>query len=118
MRAAREREHVFAAEPHLARRRLDQPQDAAAGRRLAAARLADQPERLALLDREAHVVDRRDRRAARGTGRAPRMKCLTRCETSTSGISWARPRPGCDLRVDAAADRAGSTCAAWSAPTA
>ena len=41
---------------HLAGRRLDQPQHAAAGRALAAARFADQRERLALIDGEAHVV--------------------------------------------------------------
>ena len=60
MRALVEREHVLAAELHLARRRLDQPQHAAAGRALAAPRLADQPERFALIDRKAHIVDRLD----------------------------------------------------------
>ena len=45
---------------HLAGRRLDQPQHAAAGRALAAAGFADQAERLALLDLKAHVVDRAD----------------------------------------------------------
>ena len=48
--ARREAEHVLAAERDVAGRRLDQPQDAAPGRALAAARLADEPERLALLD--------------------------------------------------------------------
>ncbi len=47
-------------EPDFARTRLDQPQDAAAGGRLAAARFADQPQRLALADVEAHAVDGMD----------------------------------------------------------
>ena len=49
---------VAALEPDLAGGRLDQPQDAAAGRRLARAGFADQPERLARRDVEAHIVDR------------------------------------------------------------
>ena len=57
------REDILAAKADLARGRLDQPQQAAAGRRLAAAGLADQAERLALFDREAHVIDRGDTRA-------------------------------------------------------
>ena len=62
IRARREPQHVLAAEEHLAGRRLDQPQDAASGRALAAARLADEPEHLAFLDREADVVDGPDDR--------------------------------------------------------
>ena len=46
-RRAVERRHVRALEPDLARGRLDQPQDAAAGGRLAAAGFADQAQRLA-----------------------------------------------------------------------
>jgi hypothetical protein len=46
---ARESEDVLAAEPHFARGWLDQAQHAAAGRALAAARFADERERLALL---------------------------------------------------------------------
>ena len=49
---------VLALEPDLARGRLDQAQDAAPGRRLAAARLADEAERLAGCDLEADAVDR------------------------------------------------------------
>ena len=60
--AGRERAHVQVLEPDLAGRRLDQPQQAASGRRLAAAGFADEPERLARRDREAHVVDRAHRR--------------------------------------------------------
>ena len=48
---------VGALEHHLAGGRLDQAQDAAAGRRFAAARLAHQPQGLALADVEAHAVD-------------------------------------------------------------
>ena len=54
----------------LARRRLDQAEDAAPGRRLAAARLADQAERLALLDRERHAIDRPHAPTRGRTGRA------------------------------------------------
>src|SRR5262245_50364748 len=50
--------HVPPLERDLAGRRLDQPEDRPAGRRLAAARLAYQPERLAGHDVERHVVDR------------------------------------------------------------
>src|SRR5438034_2225151 len=56
-------EHVLAAESHRAGRGLDQPQHASPGRRLAAARLADEPERFALLDAEADVIDGGDTRA-------------------------------------------------------
>src|SRR2546425_874651 len=49
------------AEEDLAARWRDRAEDAARGRRLAAARFADEAERLALADREAHVVDRRHR---------------------------------------------------------
>ena len=58
-----EREHVLAVEPHRPARRFDQPEQAAAGRGLAAARLANQPERLALVDAEAHIVNGRHGRA-------------------------------------------------------
>ena len=47
-----------ALEPDRARRRLDEPHDAVADGRLAAARLADEPEHLARRDRERHAVDR------------------------------------------------------------
>ena len=54
---AAECDDVPALEPDLARGRLDQPQDAAAGGRLAAAGFADQAQRLAGGDVEAHAVD-------------------------------------------------------------
>ena len=41
--------------------RLNQPQDAPAGRRLPASGFADETERLAAIDREADVLDRGDR---------------------------------------------------------
>ena len=53
-----ERRDVGAVEHDAARGRLDQPQQRAADRRLATARLADEAERLAATDREADVVDR------------------------------------------------------------
>src|SRR5262249_40545476 len=52
-------------EDHAARRRPLELEDAAAGRRLAAARLADEPERLAAPDREADAVH--------GADEAPRL---------------------------------------------
>ena len=56
----RELQDVLAAKRDVARRRFDQPQDAAPGRRLAAAGFADEAEGLAFLDRERHVVDGAD----------------------------------------------------------
>src|SRR5262249_31330479 len=53
---------VVALEDDLPRSGLEQPDDGAAERRFPAARLADQAERLALLHREADVVDRVDAR--------------------------------------------------------
>ncbi len=50
----------FRAEQHLAGRRRHRAQDAARRRGLAAAALAHEPEGLALVDREAHVVHRPD----------------------------------------------------------
>ena len=47
-------------------RRLDQPQNRHRRDRLAAARLADEPERLARPHLEAHVVDGRNRAASAG----------------------------------------------------
>ena len=63
-----------------AARRLQQPQDRQRGHRLAAARLADQAERLARRDLKADVVDGRD--AATGAGR----RSTVRCWTSSSGV--------------------------------
>ena len=64
--AAREVRDVDALQPDLARRRLDQPHHAVRDRRLAAPRLADEPEQLALLQLERDAVDRMDERAAAG----------------------------------------------------
>src|SRR5262249_26447874 len=55
---AAHRGDVAPLEPHAARGRLDQPQDAAAGGALAAARFADQAQRLAGREIEADAVDR------------------------------------------------------------
>src|SRR3546814_2709778 len=55
---------VLALEPHLAAGRLDQPEDAASRRGLAAAGLADDPERFAGLEFEADAVDG-DRKSTR-----------------------------------------------------
>src|SRR4051794_23263798 len=51
---------VRTVEEDRARRRLDEPQQQATDRRLAAAGLADETERLAAADRERHAVDRAD----------------------------------------------------------
>ena len=53
----RERREVAAVEDDLARGRLDQPEQRPPERRLAAARLADQAERLAAADLEVDAVD-------------------------------------------------------------
>ena len=66
--AAREAEHVLAPKNHRPRCRFDQPEQAAAGRRLAAARFSDETEGLALLDIEADVVHARGRSSRGGTG--------------------------------------------------
>ncbi|CAA9419754.1 MAG: hypothetical protein AVDCRST_MAG66-2571, partial [uncultured Pseudonocardia sp.] len=52
---------VLALEPDAARRRLDQPEHGPRRRRLPAARLADERERLPLLQVEGDAVDRPDR---------------------------------------------------------
>ena len=86
IRALENAEHVLAAKRHLAGGRLDQPQHAAAGRALAAARFADQREGLALVDGEADVVDRAHDDDFSRNSPPPRSKCLTRLRTSTSAI--------------------------------
>src|SRR5262245_10215614 len=60
---ARKGEYVVVTKPDVAAGRLDQSEDAAAGRGLAAAGFADQSECLPLLNAEAHIVDRTYRRA-------------------------------------------------------
>ena len=108
-------QHVVAAEPHVARRRLDQPQQAAAGRRLAAARLADQPERLALVDAEAHVVDRGDARARPEAAAAAgemldEMRDLDERHQSIADCGSRLRTAGLPLpTADRGLDRAGST---------
>jgi hypothetical protein len=59
----RQRHHVGAVVDDLPGVGLDQAQDQPAGRRLAAARLADQAERLAAADGEVDAVDRAHHRA-------------------------------------------------------
>ena len=91
--AAIEREHVLALELHLTGRRLDQPEDAAAGRGLAAARFADQAERLALLDRKRHVVHRAHDPTARERPPAAARELLDQIADVESAMSGVRP-PG------------------------
>ena len=65
-RAPREVRDVDALQPDLAGRRLDQPHHAVRDGRLAAPRLADEPEHLALSQLERDAVDRVHERAAAG----------------------------------------------------
>src|SRR5262249_27095048 len=58
--AAIERGDVLALEPDLSRGRLDEPQDAASRRGLAATRFPNEAERLARREVEAHAIDRMD----------------------------------------------------------
>ena len=64
-RAGGEIVDALAVEDHLTCGDVEQPQDRAADRRLAAAGLADQRQRLALRDVERHAVDGIDRAALR-----------------------------------------------------
>ena len=59
-RRLRQAPHVVAREPDAPRGRLDEPEEAAAHGRLAAATLPHEAERLAAGDRERHAVDRAD----------------------------------------------------------
>ncbi len=83
--------HVAAADQDLALGRHLQPRDHAQGRGLAAARGAEQRHQRARLDRERHVVDRRDRAVALG-----HVAKLDRCgrfghakSPVPAGIPWA-----------------------------
>ena len=85
-----EREDVVAVEQDRARVRLDQAQDRAAGRRLAAAGFADQRQRLAGLQAEGDVLDRVHAAGGRGrTARARMSKRVTRLRTSRTGRAVA-----------------------------
>ena len=78
-RAGVEMRDVLAVEADRAGGRLDQAQQQRADRRLAAAGLADEAERLARRDREADAVDRLDRRTdRREQPAAAARKCLFR----------------------------------------
>ncbi len=70
--AARQVRDVGAVEPDRPVRRLVEPVDAVADRRLPAARLADEAEHLPWSDRERHAVDRVDDAAAAGHSLADR----------------------------------------------
>src|SRR5206468_343481 len=74
--ARRQRDEVPPLEPDAPRTRLDQPQDQARRRGLAAARLADEAQRLALREREADAVDRVDHAPATGEPRAADVEPL------------------------------------------
>ena len=90
---------------------FEQPHERARQRRLAAARLADEPERLARAQRERHVVDRVDVADRAVDEQALRIgKYWRTCSTSSSGPSpfvvvsaSARARSSCDhaLRLEA-----------------
>ena len=74
------------------RGRLEQPQDGLADGRLAAAGFADQPERLALGDREAHAVDRVHFAPRAAEDAAAHGKCLGSAVTSSSAVRRPCPR--------------------------
>ena len=90
-RAREKRQHVLPREAHRPGGRLDQPQDAPAGRRLAAPGFADQPEGLALVDAEGHVVDGAHDRAL-AKERSLSRKLLGEVATSRSGITLTASR--------------------------
>ena len=71
-----ESRHVLTLEGDLARGRLDEAEDAAASGGLAAARLAHQPQRLALEDAERHVIDGVDARDLSGEEPTPDREVL------------------------------------------
>ena len=82
---AAEAQHVLPVKDDLARGRLDQAQDAAAGGGLAAAGFADHSQRLAAIDRERHAVHRMDAPTSRDN-RPPRTgKCFLRLVTCSRG---------------------------------
>ena len=97
--ASRLRPHALRAragrDPRRARRRgpgvRQQLQHRAPERRLAAAGFADEPERLAGAEVEAHAVDRLAGSAAPPNGAPPRRKCTARSATRRIGAS---PRAG------------------------
>ena len=86
--AAVERQQVVALEAHLPGGRLDQPQHQPADRRLAAAGLADERQRLAGLDREA----RRHRRPARCAVGRPNTRARARRNASTQASDLEQRR--------------------------
>ena len=69
-----------------------QPQDQPADRGLAAAGFADQPERLAGIDVEAHVLHRAHG-AARAAQAAATSKCLVRLRTDKQRLAVLEHRP-------------------------
>ena len=72
-------------------RRLDEPQDEPADRRLAAARLADEPERLAPPDLEADAVDRLDRGDRPLQDPAPDREVLDEVpDADQRAVGWGR----------------------------
>ena len=84
-RGALERGDVRAVEDDRAGRRVDEPQQQPADGRLAAARLADEAERLAAPDLEAHAVDGLDLADRPLQDAARDREVLDQVRTSTSG---------------------------------
>ena len=111
--APRERRDVGAVEADRAARRLVQPHEQPAERRLPAARLADDAERLAAPDLERDAVDRVDELAVPRRTEVERTgKCLTRSTASRS--TGAAPFPV--MRSPAPARRRATPPAAPAAP--
>ena len=101
---------VLAAEADRARRSASTSRsDRARERRLAAAGLADEPERLPLVRASARRRRRRARRRPCGRTAAPRLigKCTTRCSTSSSGVRSPSSRSAARRLLPALPGRSG-----------
>src|SRR5262249_23006227 len=129
--ALRQRLDRLAVEEDLPRRRIGEAQDGAAERRLAAARLADEPEGLAGRDREVDAVDRLDRGApavrevlreaadlderahALTTGKWQRARCPGASSTSAGSSarqrSWTAGQRSWNLQPGGSAASGGTT---------
>ena len=91
--AVAERQQVLALEAHLAGRRLDQAQHQAADRRLAAARFADDGQRLAGAKMEVDAVDGADMARHQAEGAAPHREVLDEAGDLEQRRSLATPAP-------------------------
>jgi hypothetical protein len=104
---------VAALEEDLARRRRLELQDAAPRRRLAAARLADQPQRLAAADRERDAVHRAHEAAAAAEESAADLEVLHEIADFEEHVAHVRPPTGSRRATPTrSASQHAETCAA------